>query len=117
LIVGCKIHEKSRKELHNELNWLTVRQRIHMRTAMIMHRTLYWKEPFTIFMHLHPLIITHEHETRFASKCKGDKLLLTKPVYKKKTFLARAFTTRGIEIWNNLSVETKHNEKSNERSF
>ena len=55
----------------------------------------------------HPLIITHEHETRFASKCKGDKLL-TKPVYKKKTFLARAFTTRGIEIWNNLSVETKH---------
>ena len=108
LIVGCKIHEKSRKELHNELNWLTVRQRIHMRTAMIMHRTLYWKEPFTIFMHLHPLIITHEHETRFASKCKGDKLLLTKPVYKKKTFLSRAFTTRGIEIWNNLSVETKH---------
>ena len=108
LIVGCKIHEKSRKELHNELNWLTVRQRIHMRTAMIIHRTLYWKEPFTIFMHLHPLIITHEHETRFASKCKDDKLLLTKPVYKKKTFLARAFTTRGIEIWNNLSVETKH---------
>ena len=75
---------------------------------MIIHRTLYWKEPFTIFMHLHPLIITHEHETRFASKCKGDNLLLTKPVYKKKTFLARAFTTRGIEIWNNLSVETKH---------
>ena len=56
LIVGCKIHEKSRKELHNELNWLTVRQRIHMRTAMIIHRTLYWKEPFTKFMHLHPII-------------------------------------------------------------
>ena len=64
---------------------------------MIIHRTLYCKEPFTIFKHLHPFIITHEHETRFASKCKGDKLLLMNQVCKKKTFLARAFITRAIE--------------------
>ena len=107
LIVGCKIREKSRNELHNELNWLTVRQRIHMRTAMITHRTLNYKEPFTIFMHLHPFIITHDPETRFASKCNSDKLLLTNPVCKKKTFLARAFITRAIEIWNDLSVKIK----------
>ena len=63
LIVACKIREKSRNELHNELNWLTVRERIYMRTAMIIHRTLNCKEPFTVFMHLHPFIITHDHET------------------------------------------------------
>ena len=46
LIVGCKIHEKSRKELHN---WLTVRQRICMRTAIIIYRTLNCREPFIVF--------------------------------------------------------------------
>ena len=59
-------------------------------------------------MPLHPLIITHEHETRFPSNCKGDKLLPLNPVCKKKTFLARAFITRAIEICNDLNVEIKH---------
>ena len=110
LIVGCKIRERSINELHNELNWLTVKQRIYMRTAMIIHRTLNCKEPFTIFMHLRPFAITHDRETRFASKCNSEvtkKLLLTNQVCKKKTFLARAFITRAVEIWNDLSVEIK----------
>ena len=74
---------------------------------MIIHRTLNCKEPFTIFMHLHPFTITHDDETRFASKCNSDTLLLTNPVCKRKTFLARAFITRAIEIWDDLSVEIK----------
>ena len=57
-------------------------------------------------MHLYPFIIPHDHETRSASKF-SDKLLLTNPLCKKKTFLARAFITRAIEIWNDLSVEIK----------
>ena len=78
---------------------------------MIIHRTLNCKKPFIIFMHLHPFIITHDHETRFACKCNCDKLLFTNPVCKKKTFLARAFITRTIEIWNDLSVEIKRIER------
>ena len=74
---------------------------------MIIHRTLNCKEPFTIFIHLHHFIITHDHGTRFASKCNSEKLLLMNPVCKKKTFLARAFITRAIEIWNDLNVEIK----------
>ena len=37
----------------------------------------------------------------------NDKLLLTNPVCKKKTFLTKAFITRAIEIWDDLSVEIK----------
>ena len=76
---------------------------------MIIHRTLNCKEPFSyyMFMHLHPFAITHDHETRFASKRNSDKLLLSNLVCTKKTFLARAFITRAIEIWNDLSVEIK----------
>ena len=56
---------------------------------------------------MHLLEILHEHNTKFSTRCRKDKLLLKKTKFKKKIFLARAFRVRAIEIWNNLNSETK----------
>ena len=73
----------------------------------MLHKSLYTYEPSTIYMHLHVLEISREHNTRFSTRCRKDKLLLKKPKFKKKIFLAQAFRVRAIEIWNNLNSETK----------
>ena len=79
------------------------RKNIYENSYDFINRTSNCKEPFnTIFMHLYPFIITHDHETRFASMGNSDKLLLTNPVCTKKTFPARVFITSDIEIWNDL---------------
>ena len=107
LVLNYKVTEISRKDLYDEIGWLTVRQRIHFQTVMMLHKSLYTYEPSTIYMHLHVFEILHEHNTRLSLKYKNDKLVLKKPKYKKKTFLARAFRVRGVEIWNNLDFETR----------
>ena len=38
---------------------------------------------------------------------RSDSMLLEKPKLKKKTFLARAFRTRAIDLWNNLDCAIK----------
>ncbi len=101
LILGYKVDEISRENLHDEIGWLTVRQRIHVRTLMALDNVFYSGEPNTVYVNLKPLEITHEHNTRFSSRCRND-MLLEKPMLKKKTFLARAFRTRAIDLWNNL---------------
>lgn len=106
LILGHRVDEISRIDLHSEIRWLTVRQKIYVRTIMILHGALHTGEPITIHMHLHPLEVLHGHETRFSLKCNNDKFLIT-PDFKRKTFLARAFRTRAIEIWNFLNSETR----------
>ena len=72
----------------NEIGCLTVRQRILFQTFMMLYK------PSTIYMHLHAFEILHEHDTRRSLKYKDDKLVLEKPKYKKKTFLAPAFRFR-----------------------
>ena len=76
---------------------------------MMLHESLYTYEVSTIYMHLHVLEILHEHNLQGSSstRCRKDKLLLKKPKFKKKIFLARAFRVRAIEIWNNLNGKTK----------
>ena len=107
LVLNYKVTEISRKDLYDEIGWLTVRQRIYFKTVMMLHKSLYTNEPSTIYMHLHAFEILHEHGTRRSLKYKNDKLVLEKPKYKKKTFLARAFKVRGKEIWNNLDLEIR----------
>ena len=68
----------------------------------MLHNVLYTSEPMTIYKYLLPFEISHGCDTRFSSRCKLDNLLLKKPVFEKKTFLARASITRTIESWNNL---------------
>ena len=84
-----------------------MRQRIHVRTLVTLHNVLYSGEPYAIYVNLKPLEITHEHNTRFSSKCRSHNMLLEKPMLKKKTFLARAFRTRAIDLWNNLDCTIK----------
>ena len=74
---------------------------------MMSHKSLYTYEPSTIYRHLHAFEILHEHGTRCSLKYKNDKLVLEKPKYKKKIFLARALRVRGIEIWDNLGLEIR----------
>ena len=105
LVLNYKVTEISRKDLYDEIGWLTVRQRIHFPTVMMVHKSLYTYEPSTIYRNLHAFEILHKHGTSRSLKYKNDKLALEKPKYKKKTFLARAFRVRGIEIWNNLDLE------------
>ena len=50
LILGYKVDEISRENLHDEIGWLTVRQRIHVRTLMALHNVLYSGEPNTIYV-------------------------------------------------------------------
>ena len=112
LILGYKVNEISRIDLHtglvlDSIGWLTIKQRIYVRTLMILHKALHTGEPTTIHMYLHPLERLHGHDTRLSLKCRNDKLLV-RPDFKKKTFLARAFRTRAIEIWNNLDSETRN---------
>ena len=75
---------------------------------MILHKAIYNCEPLSVYMYLRSFEISHYHDTRISLRCKEDKLLLKKPEYKKKMFLARAFITRAIDIWNNVSIETKN---------
>jgi predicted DNA-binding ArsR family transcriptional regulator len=49
-IVSSKIHEITRKELHSNLNWLTVKQRIYIRTVTILHKAIYNCEPLSVYM-------------------------------------------------------------------
>ncbi len=68
---------------------------------MALHNVLYSGEPNTIYVNLKPLEITHEHNTRFSIQviiC----YYIEKPMFKKKSFLVRAFRSRAIDIWNNL---------------
>ena len=107
LILGYKVDEISRENLHDEIGWLTVRQRIHVRTLMALHNVLYSGEPNAIYVNFKPFEIIHEHNTRFSSRCRSDNMLLEKPTLKKKTFLARAFRARAIRLWNNLDYTIK----------
>ena len=107
LVLNYKVTEISWKDLYDEIGWLTVRQRIHFQTVMMLHKSLYTYEPSTIYMHLHAFEILHEHDTRHSLKYKDDKLVLEKSKYKKKTFLAQALRVRGIKIWNNLDLEIR----------
>jgi hypothetical protein len=87
--------------------WLTVKQRIHVRTLMALHNVLYSGKPNAIYVNLKLLEITRELNTRFSSRCRSDNMLLEKTMLKKKTFLARTFKTRAIDLWNNLDCAIK----------
>jgi hypothetical protein len=78
LILGYKVDEISRENLHDEIGWLTVKQRIHVRTLMALHNVLYSGEPNAIYVNLKPLEITHEHNKIFSSRCRSDNMLLEK---------------------------------------
>ena len=75
LILSCNIDEVLRRPSHAKLGWLTVRQRIYIRTLMMLHKVLYTSEPMTIYKHLLPFQISHGYDTRFLSRCKLDNLL------------------------------------------
>ena len=105
--MGCNIDEISRADLHQKVKWLTVKQRIYIRSAMILHNSLYSGKPLTIYEQLHRFDIPHDYNTRFSLKSKKDDRLLKKPICKKKTFLARSFISRAIDIWNNLDLQTR----------
>ncbi len=74
---------------------------------MILHNSLYSGKSLTIYEQLHRVDIPHDYNTRFSLKSKKDDRLLKKPISKKKTFLARSFISRAIDIWNNLDLQTR----------
>ena len=52
LVLNYKVTEISRKDLYDDIGWLTVRQSIHFQTVMMLHKSLYTYEPSTIYSHL-----------------------------------------------------------------
>ena len=80
------------------LHWLPIRQRIKFKLITIVHKCLYGVSP----NYLKDLLSIKQPSVQTLRSSMNDKMLLSVPRLKRKTFAARSFSVAGPELWNAL---------------
>ena len=98
LVSGNESNEESSKENLKKLHWLPIKYRIKFKIICLVHKCIQNQAP----EYLRNLLISLPiHRVGLRSEI-ANTLNLTIPKVKRETFAMRAFSVKGLVLWNQL---------------